>query len=187
MLISHNTFTYLPARRWWQRLLTFTWRCQTETIDRQAEYIDAADMRVRFNTREQQWYIVHGVAELVPVAEALPVLAALSIKAARVLIVGKPDKSQLNTLEWTFAQSGVTMYDGYGLDPWYKYYTCPDIYTKLIQYVASMRSRWGKLCPRLWHATHRKERNTIISLYDRDFDCLALDFVSAADDLPTKN
>ena len=59
---SHNSWTYLTPRRWWQRLLSFTARCQRVDIATQYEQwgVRCFDLRIRFgdNGRLQ---VAHGM------------------------------------------------------------------------------------------------------------------------------
>lgn len=64
MIGSHNTMTYLPARRWWWRLLTQWWRCQRKPLWEQwREGIDHLDIRVRRDERGL-WRLCHGRVDL---------------------------------------------------------------------------------------------------------------------------
>jgi hypothetical protein len=72
MIASHDSYTFLPPRRWWMRLFTWMWRTQDRNIVEQkkagARYLD---IRVRRNTRRgrkcrwgQLWRVCHGLVDL---------------------------------------------------------------------------------------------------------------------------
>ena len=66
-LASHNSFSYLPVRKWWMKLFAWAARCQQETITMQ--YLKGArmfDLRLRFDESKGYFsrpYICHGLIE----------------------------------------------------------------------------------------------------------------------------
>lgn len=48
-IISHNTFSYLPVRKWWMRSFAWLAKCQDKDINAQMDVIDGMDIRVRFD------------------------------------------------------------------------------------------------------------------------------------------
>lgn len=62
-IASHNTFTYLPVRRWWMRPFAFMARCQREDFGMQWVYgARMFDLRIRFDD-DMKPVICHGLIE----------------------------------------------------------------------------------------------------------------------------
>lgn len=64
VLGSHNAWSYAAPRKWWQKLIGFTARCQRWPIDTQyAVYgVRCFDLRLRFDANDKPM-IVHGPVE----------------------------------------------------------------------------------------------------------------------------
>ena len=64
VLGSHNSWSYLPPRRWWMKPIAFTARCQRVSIREQYERygVRCFDLRVRFN-EYGQGIVAHGIVE----------------------------------------------------------------------------------------------------------------------------
>lgn len=63
ILGSHNSWTYLPTKKWWMKLLSFTARCQNISIQEQYNLgVRCFDLRVKF-TKEGFLKIAHGLIE----------------------------------------------------------------------------------------------------------------------------
>ena len=63
VLGSHNSWSYLPVKKWWMRPLAFMARCQCKTIQEQYKLgVRCFDLRVRF---DEEWNTVfaHGIIE----------------------------------------------------------------------------------------------------------------------------
>ena len=61
-LASHNSWSYLPPRKWWMYPLRFTAKCQSKDIKQQYEMgVRCFDLRVRFHSEE--FVLVHGLME----------------------------------------------------------------------------------------------------------------------------
>lgn len=61
-LASHNSWSYLPVRKWWMRPLNFIAKCQDKQIFQQ--YHSGArmfDLRLRWDKKEKQFYVSHGI------------------------------------------------------------------------------------------------------------------------------
>lgn len=64
MLGSHNSFTYLKAKKRIFNWISFLWRCQTKTIKEQYNSkVEYFDIRVRFN-KNGKWQLCHGIVDL---------------------------------------------------------------------------------------------------------------------------
>lgn len=60
---SHNSFSYLPVRKWWMKPLAFIARCQRESLYRQYQKgVRLFDLRVRFD-KNRLPIICHGLIE----------------------------------------------------------------------------------------------------------------------------
>ena len=64
ILGSHNSWSYLPPRRWWMRPIAFMAKCQCVDIRTQYERygVRCFDLRVRFN-KYGQGIVAHGIVE----------------------------------------------------------------------------------------------------------------------------
>jgi len=63
ILASHNSWTFLPPKTWWQKLLKFTARCQS--LDIIGQYVTGAtcfDLRIRWNAQGELVF-AHGIIE----------------------------------------------------------------------------------------------------------------------------
>ena len=58
---SHNSWSYLPVKKWWMKSLAFTAKCQSYTIKEQYILFNVKcfDLRIKFN-KEGVLQIVHG-------------------------------------------------------------------------------------------------------------------------------
>jgi len=62
ILGSHNSWSYLPVRKWWMKPLSFTARCQSKTIREQYDLgVRCFDLRVRWE--RWQFRVAHGIVE----------------------------------------------------------------------------------------------------------------------------
>lgn len=63
ILGSHNSWSYLPPRRWWMRPIAFMAKCQRVDIRKQYEQgVRCFDLRVRFN-KHGLGIVAHGIVE----------------------------------------------------------------------------------------------------------------------------
>lgn len=64
ILGSHNTFTYLPAKKWWMKIIPGIGKCQEVNYETQyADYgVRLFDLRVRFD-KHGKLVVCHGLAE----------------------------------------------------------------------------------------------------------------------------
>lgn len=62
ILGSHNSWSYLPVKRWWMKPIAFMARCQSVDIQEQYELgVKCFDLRVRFD--KDKLILVHGIIE----------------------------------------------------------------------------------------------------------------------------
>lgn len=63
ILSSHNSFTYLPVKKWWMRLLNFAAKCQRLNIIEQYNIgVRAFDFRIRFD-KNKNLIVAHNIIE----------------------------------------------------------------------------------------------------------------------------
>lgn len=63
ILGSHNSWSYLPVRKWWMKPIAFTARCQNVDIRKQYELgVRCFDLRVRFDN-DGNMIVAHGIIE----------------------------------------------------------------------------------------------------------------------------
>ena len=63
VLGSHNSWSYLPVRKWWMKPIAFMARCQRKTIQEQYELgVRCFDLRVRFDN-DRYPVFCHGIVE----------------------------------------------------------------------------------------------------------------------------
>lgn len=64
ILGSHNSWSYLPPKKWWMKLIAFTAKCQSKTIQEQySKYnVRCFDLRIRFD-KNDKLVIAHGIVE----------------------------------------------------------------------------------------------------------------------------
>lgn len=59
MLGSHNTMSYLPATKWWMKLITTWHRCQNRDIVNQYIIKDVKYFDIRLRVIDDDWHFVH--------------------------------------------------------------------------------------------------------------------------------
>ena len=63
ILGSHNSWSYLPVRKWWMKPIAFMARCQNIDIRKQYEMgVRCFDLRVRFDS-DGNMIVAHGIIE----------------------------------------------------------------------------------------------------------------------------
>lgn len=71
ILGSHNSWSYLPVRKWWMRPIAFMARCQSVDIRTQYEMgVRCFDLRIRFNN-EEITVVAHGIVEYIMMSEGI--------------------------------------------------------------------------------------------------------------------
>ena len=64
MIGSHDSFTFLPARKHWLEWFSFLWRTQNKNIKEQKECgVKYFDVRVRYDSYIQMWRVCHGIVD----------------------------------------------------------------------------------------------------------------------------
>jgi hypothetical protein len=60
---SHNSWSYLPPKKWWMKLISFTAKCQSLNIKKQYELgVRCFDLRIKF-TKDGFLRVAHGIIE----------------------------------------------------------------------------------------------------------------------------
>lgn len=190
ILGSHNAWSYLPPRKWWQWLLRFTARCQRVNIARQvAEFgVQCVDLRVRFAADGVR--LVHGIVEYQYTREQLEQeLTRLNAWGSRVpmyvrVLLDVRTKRAYTQYQreafWQFCNELEMLYPylrfwcGRNLYNWNTIYTFHYAPTCEERYASVCRPKWlGDWFPlpyALLHNHRNRERGT-------DKDILLIDFV----------
>ena len=59
---SHNSWSYLPPKKWWMKIISFTGRCQNKDIIEQYNLgARCFDLRIRF--KDNKFILAHGIIE----------------------------------------------------------------------------------------------------------------------------
>lgn len=195
ILGSHNSWSYLPVRKWWMRPIAFMARCQCVDIKTQYEQygVRCFDLRVRFDG-DGNMIVAHGIIEYKE-AHALIALMWLDDRKdcyVRVLHEARSKKQYTKysvesfkkfcyTLENNFKNTRFwcgknlynweTDYDFDGEDP-----TCDEEYASVCP---------PKLIDDWWPWLFAKTHNSEILARGTDKDILLIDYVNyGKDELP---
>lgn len=156
MIGSHNTFTYMrPSKRWMYLLIPFA-RCQSRSIAEQAKRgAMLADMRVRYVAKERKWYVCHGLVTYCTINDAISRIFETSIRRVRILIEGDCTVSDLMRLQdYLSLYPEIFFYEGKRKSNWTQVlHNLPSLL--VYQYVGSMQSWYGKICPWLYTAFNK--------------------------------
>lgn len=61
-LASHNSWSYLPVRKWWMRPLNFIAKCQNKNIPKQYDMgVRMFDLRLRWDKDCEEFVTAHGI------------------------------------------------------------------------------------------------------------------------------
>lgn len=180
ILGSHNSMTYLPPKMWLMRLFSLFWRCQRSDLKRQySSGVRCFDLRIR-NIKEK-WVFAHGLITLKDV-ELVEVLNYLSIKAIThneiiyirlILEELKPNihqeqkfKSLCQDIEEKYKET-LVFFEARRKFDWLQLYEFETIAPTVIQFVGSMKSFYGKICPWLyWKLNNKKDKEKISHFSD---------------------
>lgn len=152
MLISHNSFTSLcpvSVSGLMKLLIPFV-RCQEKLLkDQKADILD-----IRLRKYRGEWYICHGRVRFCSLDYGLIYISRWGLfkEGVRVLLehqsLSREEYIELGDyLESNYPKT--RFYVGRDKKTWEKILDFPDI-PDLIQYVGSMQSWIGKICPKLW-------------------------------------
>ena len=189
ILGSHNSMTYLPPKLWLMRLFSLIWRCQKHDVKYQySEGVRCFDLRVR--NVNGKWIFAHGIISLKGV-ELIDVLNYLNTKAVihneiiyirLILETRKPDIHQEHIFRELCEElenryyGTLKFFEARRKFDWLQLYDFDGFYPYTAQYVGSMKSLYGKVCPWLyWKLNNSKNKQMLNELSD---DTIALyDFI----------
>lgn len=165
MIGAHNALSgYKPTRRW-MRLFRFAYRCQNKTIEQLIGFgVTFFDIRVRFTKRCHWPCAAHGLASFnISVSSAVMLISRrVSNPTVRLILEsGEKDKSEFiaycRMVESTYPN--IRFIGGNYKPTWEKLYTFKDddIGDNITQYVGSMQTWWGKLCPWLYARLYNRK------------------------------
>lgn len=102
MIGTHNSYTFLPAKKHWLEWFSFLWRTQVKSIEQQREVgVAYFDIRVRYDKDISMWRVCHGIVDFNRVFGSLESIAgAFSDKKIRLILErGDKDDESLFTSE----------------------------------------------------------------------------------------
>lgn len=157
------------------RLFSLFWRCQINDLKRQyAEGVRCFDLRIR--NVNNKWVFAHGIVTIKDV-ELVEVLNYLNAKASmhkeliyiRLLLeTRKPDihqehkfKELCHEMERKYYGT-LKFFEARRKFDWVQLYDFDGFSPNIIQYVGSMKSWYGKICPWLyWKLNYRKDKEKL--------------------------
>ena len=158
---SHNSMTYLPAKRWWMRLFGWVARCQSLTIDEQyAVGVRLFDLRVAYDGRGRVHFRHGAVSYRGDVEATLSRLNELGGVTVRIVLERVADTEdeldfRVAVSAWKFMFDGIRFVCGVRKDTWQELCGLEQIAGRMLQWCGSMQGGWiGKVCPRLWAKRH---------------------------------
>lgn len=175
ILGSHNAMTYLSPKLWIMRLFSLFWRCQKNDLKHQyAEGIRCFDLRVR-NVNDK-WVFAHGIVtmENVELIEVLNYLNAKAIMHKEIIYIRllleelKPNIHQEHKFKelcheiQTKYYGTLKFFEARRKFDWVQLYDFGGFNPAVVQYVGSMKSWYGKICPWLyWKLNYRKDKEKL--------------------------
>lgn len=159
MIGAHNTLSYFPPAKWWMKPFAFVFKCQNKSLSKLiAEGCTFFDIRVSYD-RDDQMIASHGLARFnasIPMVIYFISQYAKSRPVVRLILENgnarqrEYFKKQCALLEAAF--DNVKFIGGNYRKTWERLYefSGDDIRDNIVQYVGSMQSWWGKLCPWLY-------------------------------------
>lgn len=188
---SHNSFSYLPVKKWWMNLIKFTARCQDVDIFKQYNNYNVRcfDLHIRFS-RENGFEVVHGkIVYDTSYSQILNWLALLNTKQEKIYVrilhdvrnektFKESDKELFKIVCSTFESnySNIIFWCGRNLYNWeYDYHfkgeepSCEEKYSSV---------RKPKLLDDWYPRLYAKLNNKAILKEGTDKDILLIDFVN---------
>lgn len=187
---SHNSWSYLPVRKWWMKPIAFMARCQSKTIQEQYKLgVRCFDLRVRYN-RYGLGIVAHGLVEYCFTASRIyEDLAWLDKKGdcmVRVIHEVRSGRkhSEISVILFRFfcsrikdSYGGIRFWCGRNLFDWQKDYDFGDDPSCEENY-ASVSCKWLAWWP--WLYARLNNRKIIESRTDKDV--LLIDYVNYGKD-----
>lgn len=185
---SHNTMTYLYPDNQIMKLFKWIYQCQSKTITEQFEEgCRCFDLRIRLENN--RWVFAHGlykssrhkIEDILNMLKGLAKLNRIKIYIRLILETSKYDKitesefiKLCKTLKTKYSEN-LIFFEGRRKYDWKILYDFK-YYPEVKQFVGSMKSWYGKLCPWLYSFIHKKRDLEKASSYDNDIICL-FDFI----------
>lgn len=188
-LASHNTMSYLTPRTFLDRLLAFTARCQSTTIQEQIEKygVELVDLRFKFNKKGQVFF-AHGAIEYKgSIGKTLEYLNSFKDFPVRVMLENKPGEHETSFKTWCSylerTYHNIKFFGGRNKWTWEELYKFKNEHPSLEdKYSSCNTNEPGKpktgtiiddLCP-IWYAKNHNRKNRIKGT---DKEYLMIDFV----------
>lgn len=164
MIGAHNTLSAYPPRKWWMRPFAFVYKCQSKGLDSLIERgVTFFDIRIRYDKGFLRG--CHGYADFDCNLSYAIYLIATSVSNPTIrLILEKGDDADkkrfiegCECLEHFYPY--VKFIGGNFKPTWERLYTFKndDIHDNIVQYVGSMQTWWGKICPWLYAKIKNKK------------------------------
>lgn len=165
MIGAHNTLSAYRPRKWWMKPFAFVYKCQRKNL---YELIDNGvtffDIRIRYDRDNIR--ACHGVADFdVNVSYTLWHIVDFLDRPVIRLILEKGDEADrkrfvkdCENLEDFYPD--IKFIGGNFKPTWERLYTFKndDVHDNIVQYIGSMQTWWGKICPWLY-AKLRNRKN----------------------------
>ena len=189
ILGSHNTMTYLSPKLWIMRLFSLIWRCQKHDLKRQyTNGVRCFDLRVCY--MNERWGFAHGLTkfdrvDLIEVLNYLNTKAVIHNEIIYIRLILESRKPDIH-LEHKFKElchevrkryfGRLKFFEARRKFDWLQLYDFDGFNPNVVQYVGSMRSWYGKICPWLYWKLNDKKNREKLSIYNDDTIVL-FDFV----------
>lgn len=157
MIGAHNILSAYRTRKWWMRPFAFAHKCQSKRLlDLTAMGVQFFDIRVCY--RNYRAWGAHGIAEYdVNVYNVLKEISDnFMYPTVRIILEKGSDTDKLlfrnDCDRWQELYPNVKFIGGNFKPTWERIYTFEndDVRDNIVQYVGSMQTWWGKLCPWLY-------------------------------------
>lgn len=172
---THNSMSYLKPQ-WYLRPFAWIARCQSKTIEQQIkDGVRLFDMRIRFDDNHEP-YFAHGLMaykniDVIDVLHKIPSNSYVRI----ILETNKYDYTQellfkLLCQKIYYNSISIVFFEGRSKYNWEQLYDFKHNFS-LTQYVGSMQSWYGKVCPYLYAKRNNKKNlkglnNDMFALFD---------------------
>ena len=187
-LASHNSWSYLPPRKWWMKPLKFTAKCQDVDIQTQYEKYDVRCFDLRLKFRNGAPVVVHNTIEYdidsVGLSKDLEWLDSKGDVYIRIILDIRCKK------EYTMEQKGLFIdfcYDVEKYFPHIRFWCGEGLYDKEVlykfKYHPSCEEKYASVCsPKLlddwWPRMYAKKNNRKLLKEGTKKQYLMLDFVN---------
>lgn len=194
MIGSHNSFTYLPVKKWWMGLLSPWHRCQKHNVYEQySKGVRCFDLRIKClpytHITHNNISYIGGMGVLLSNIQNLSINANEKVYLRILLDIRKAPSSSIEreSQERGFSQvleaiikqyPHIEILEAAVFYSWQKLKFTPT--PSILEYHYSVMAKWYEkwMGPRLWNYVHRKERAELIVAHSNSKDTiLLLDFI----------